>query len=104
MLNKIHNFLIFLEDNHILATVIATVISTYITALSRSLSDDILLPIIYRDGDGDGQEDIKKYENFVIEIFKIRFKIGHFLIELFKFIVMTFLVYILTNGKLAKKK
>ena len=60
MLNRIDNFLKFLEDNHIFATVIATVISTYITALSRSLSDDILLPIIYRDGDGDGEEDIKK--------------------------------------------
>ena len=103
MLNRIDNFLKFLEDNHIFATVIATVISTYITALSRSLSDDILLPIIYRDGDGDGEEDIKKYQNYVIEIFKIKFRVGNFLIELFKFIIMTFLIYLITNGNFGKK-
>ena len=103
MLNRIDNFVKFLEDNHIFATVIATVISTYITALSRSLSEDLLLPIIYRDGDGDGEEDIKKYQNFVIEIFKIKFRIGNFLIELFKFIIMTFLIYLITNGNTSKK-
>lgn len=103
MLNRIENFLKFLDENHILATIVATVISTYITALSQSLSNDILLPIINRDGDGDGEGDIKKYENYVIEIFKIKFRIGNFLIELFKFLVMTFLVYLITNGNLNKK-
>lgn len=104
MLNNIDNFIKFLDDNHIIATVIATMISTYITALSQSLTNDLLLPIFSRDGDGDGQEDIRKYQSFVIEIFKVKFRVGSFLVELFKFLVMTFLIFMISNGTLNKKK
>ncbi len=104
MLINFDNFFNFLEENHIIATVIATLISTYITSLSQSLSNDILLPIFNRDGDEDGVEDINKYENYVLKIFKIKFKVGHFFTEVFKFIVMTFLIYYFTNGyKILKK-
>ena len=104
MLSAINDFIIFLNENHILATVVATVISTYITALSKSFSNDILLPIIYRDGDKDGKEDIKKYEDIIFEVFKIKFRIGNFLIELFKFFSMTFLIFMLTKGNYKKNK
>ena len=103
MLFNIQNFIKFLEENHIIATVIATVISTYITNLSHSLSNDILLPIINRDGDNDGEEDINKYQNYILEIFKIKFRIGNFIIEFIKFITMTFLIYLLSNNNFVKK-
>ena len=102
-----NSFLDFLKDNHIIATVIATIISTHITNLSLSFTNDILLPIIYRDADGDGKADIDKYENYILKIFNIEFKIGSFMLEIFKFMVITYLMFVLSNSfgtNILKKK
>jgi large-conductance mechanosensitive channel len=90
-------FINFLKDNQIIATIIATIISTYITNLSMSFTNDILLPIINRDADGDGKKDIDKYENYIIQIYNIDFRIGSFIIEIFKFIIMTYLMFVLSK-------
>jgi len=90
-------FIKFLAENHIIATVIATIISTYITNLSLSFTNDILLPIINRDGDGDGKSDISKYENYVFKIFDINFRVGNFCLELFKFFIITYLMFFLSK-------
>lgn len=92
------SFIDFLEDNHIITTVIATIISTYITNLSLSFTNDILLPIINRDADGDGKADIDKYENYILRICNIDFKIGSFVLEIFKFIIITYMMYFLSNS------
>ena len=42
--------------------------------------DDILLPIINRDGDGDGKSDISKYENYVFKSVDTTFRVGNFCI------------------------
>ena len=74
----INDFLSFLKNNNILSTIIATVMSTYITQLTTSFADDIVMPIIYRDGDGDGKADIKSLENTVMKVNGINIKIGKF--------------------------
>ena len=94
---EIDAFVKFLEDNHILATVIATIISTYITSLSMSFINDLILPILNRDGDGDGKSDLVKYENYVIKIFNINFRVGNFTIELFKFLIITYFMFIISK-------
>ncbi len=80
----INDFLSFLKNNNILSTIIATVMSTYITQLTTSFADDIVMPIIYRDGDGDGKADIKSLENTVMKVNGINIKIGKFLVVLLK--------------------
>ena len=90
-------FIDFLKENHIIATVIATIISTYITNLSVSFTNDILLPIINRDGDGDGEKDIDKYENYILKIYNINFRVGSFCVEIFKFMIITYLMFIISK-------
>ena len=92
-----NSFLIFLKENQIVATVIATIISTYIINLSMSFTNDILLPIINRDADGDGKKDIDKYENYIIKIYNINFRIGSFAIEIVKFLIIIYLMFILSK-------
>jgi len=80
----INDFLAFLKNNQILSTIIATVMSTYITQLATSFADDIVMPIIYRDGNGDGKADIGSLENTVMDVSGIKIKVGKFLIVLLK--------------------
>ena len=98
MFIDLESFLKFLNENHIIATIIATIISTHIVSLSNSLTDDILLPILCRDADGDGIDDIEKYQKFTISIFKINFKVGNFLIQLFKFLFITYSMFIISKN------
>ena len=55
------------------------------------------MPIINRDGDGDGVKDINKYQNYIIKIYNIEFRIGNFIIEICKFIVITYLMFIISK-------
>ena len=103
MLIDINSFISFLDENHIIATIVATVNSSYITNLSNSLTNDILLPIINRDGDGDGESDIKKYEDLTLNIYNIKFRIGNFIIEGFKFLFMTYLMFLISRAVKDKK-
>ena len=80
----INDFFSFLKNNNILSTIIATVMSTYITQLTTSFADDIVMPIIYRDGDDDGKADIKGLENTVMKVNGIKIKVGKFLVVLLK--------------------
>ena len=93
-----NNFLNFLNTNHILATVVATVISTYITGICNSLTNDILIPIINIDLDGDGKNDIQQIQNFKIKIMNVEIGLGNFILELVKFIFITYLMYLFSNN------
>ena len=92
----VNDFFSFLKNNNILSTIIATVMSTFITQLVTSFADDIIMPIIYRDGDNDGKADIKSLENTVMKVNGISLKVGKFLIVLIK---VTLIFIILFLGK-----
>ena len=83
----------FLTKNNIGTTILATVISTYITELGVSFSDNIILPIIDQDLDGDGKPDIGKLKNLVINIGRCKLKIGSFIITLTKVLLMFVLIF-----------
>jgi len=90
-------FIKFLEKNNIAATAIAAVLSDRINELTNKFFDGMILPIINRDGDGDGEKDIIKLEEMEIIICKVKFKIGQFIYALLKFIVVTYIVFIISN-------
>tara|TARA_B100000161_G_C33491559_1_gene387297 strand:+ start:216 stop:524 length:309 start_codon:yes stop_codon:yes gene_type:complete len=100
-MNIINEFSLFLKNNNIMATIVATVMSTYVTELTTSFADDIVLPIIYRDADGDGKADISKLKNYEFKISGITFKIGNFITILLKVFVV-FLVLFVINKNLKK--
>lgn len=93
---KLYNeFILFLKNNSILTTIIATVMSTQINELTNSIADDIILPVIYRDGDKDGKADIKKLENYKLLLYGINFKVGKFCVVLIKVTVIFFILFLI---------
>lgn len=85
----------FLSSNNIGTTILATVISTYITELGISFSDNIILPIIDQDLDGDGKPDIGKLKNLTFTIGRCKLKIGEFLITFTKVALMFIIIFLI---------
>ena len=90
-----NEFILFLKNNSILTTIIATVMSAQINELTNSIADDIILPIIYRDGDNDGKADIKKLENYKLSLYGIKFKVGKFCVVLIKVTVIFLVLFLI---------
>ncbi len=95
----INEFYTFLNDNQIFATAIATIFSKIISDLSYSFIDNMLLPIINIDLNNDGKSDIADFKNKIININGIHFKFGQFAIEIFKFFIILFILFILSKYK-----
>lgn len=90
-------FIKFLKENNIISTAIAAVLSDRINEVTNSLVNNLIMPIINRDGDNDGEKDIKKLEEKVITISGVRFQIGRFIMALIKFILVTYIIFIVTR-------
>jgi len=94
-------FLKFLSENNVIVTVIATIISSRVSELSECIIDDLFLPILNRDADGDGKADIDDLMKYEYKISGIKFKIGKFIIVLIKFLLILYLTYLIS--KIIKK-
>lgn len=101
-MNLFEEFSSFLKNNNIMATIIATVMSTYVTELTTSLADDIVLPIIYRDADGDGKADIKIIEKYTIKTNGITFKVGKFYVTFLKVLVVFIILFLIKKFLIGK--
>ncbi len=95
--NFIH-FMKFLKDHNILATAIAAVLSERINEVTNIFVENMIMPIINRDGDKDGTRDIKKLEDTEIKIFGINFKIGKVIFAFLKFIIITYVIFIIAKA------
>lgn len=94
--NFVH-FAKFLSNNNVLATAIAAVLSERISDITHAVVDNILMAVINRDGDGDGKSDINNLEDKVIVISGMRFGVGKVLISLIKFIVIAYVIFLLSR-------
>lgn len=86
----------FLEQNKAFATAASIVIATQITILASSFTDNIIVPIFDRDTDGDGKKDIIQFENITFKMFGIKIKIGKFIIDIIKFLIIIYVVFIIS--------
>lgn len=94
--NFVH-FMDFLSANNVMATAIAAVMSDRINDVADSFVDNILMPIIDRDGNGDGKSDIQCLSDKVIIIAGIKFKVGKLIISLMKFIIITYIIFLISR-------
>ncbi len=94
--NFVH-FIKFLRDNNILGVAIAAILSDRIGRVTDSFVNDLIMPILSRDGDGDGEEDIKKLEDKSIMCFGANFRIGKFMTSVIKFVLVTYIIFILAK-------
>jgi len=90
-------FIKFLEENNIIAVAIAAVLSERISEVTNSFVKDIIMPILNRDGDNDGERDIKKLEDAKIKIKGIEFGIGKFIYTIVKFFIIMYIIFIIMN-------
>lgn len=91
-------FIEFLKDHNIVATAIAAVLSDRINEITNTFVDYLVMPIINIDSDYNGEKDIKKIEDSEIVIFGIKFKIGIVLMAIVKFIIITYIVFIIAKS------
>lgn len=91
-------FIKFLQENNIIGVIIASVLSDRVNELTNIFFNDIVMPVINRDGDGDGVKDIKNFEEHKISMFGAKFGVGKFVVTLFKFIIVTYLIFIISNA------
>tara|TARA_B100001093_G_scaffold517136_1_gene597773 strand:- start:1059 stop:1358 length:300 start_codon:yes stop_codon:yes gene_type:complete len=90
-----NEFFEFLSNNNVSATVIATVLSTHVSELTTSFADNIILPIVNVDTDGDGKADIQNLASFKLKVGGFTINFGKFLITLIRvFIIFLVLFYI----------
>lgn len=102
--NFVH-FMRFLSENNVLAISVAAVMSERINDLTNSCVDNLLMPIINRDADNDGVRDIKSLEDTKIEVCGMKFGIGKVTIAVIRFIIITYVVFIISRlmNNIAKK-
>lgn len=91
------NLLEKLSKNEILTSVLITIIAGHITKISDSLTENIILPIIDFDIDGDGSPDGRRLINYEMEIMGTTFKLGKFVTSLVEFILVLYLVNLLSD-------
>ena len=96
-----YDFKDFLLDNNIIITIIATVLSSNITMITKSLMDNIIMPLYNIDLNNDGISDRTNLENFIITYYGTEFKIGKFILTLIEFFIILFILYII--NKFSKK-
>lgn len=86
-------FIKFLDKYNIMGVAIAAVLSDRINELTSEFVNLIIMPIINRDGDGDGIRDSKKLEDRTVTVFGIQFRIGKFIMIIIKFIVIAYIIF-----------
>ena len=101
-MNKLYSefiiqFLHFIKLNNVISIAVATIISNKINDVINSFIECLIMPIINRDGNNDGERDIKKLEEYTIYISGIKFKVGECLITLLKFFIIAYILFILTK-------
>ena len=87
----LENFTKIIMSNSVLFGISIAVLSTFVNELVFSLINDIILPIIDRDGNNDNDPDINKIKNITIKTNGITFKIGAFIVSLIRFIILIFI-------------
>jgi large-conductance mechanosensitive channel len=90
--------------NSVLFGITIAVMSTFVNQLVLSFINDIIMPIIDRDGNNDNQPDINRIANYTITTNGITFKIGAFIVALIRFVLLLFMIFILSIVLIKIKK
>ena len=81
--------------NSVMFGITIAVLSSFVNQLVFSFINDIIMPIIDRDGNNDNMPDINKISNYTVKTNGITFKIGAFIVALIRFILLLFIIFVL---------
>ncbi len=90
--------------NTVLLGITIAVLAAFVNQLVISFINDIILPIIDRDGDDNNEPDINKIANYKVKVNGITFKIGAFILALIRFVLVLFFIFIVCYILLKTKK
>ena len=76
---------------------IATVFSRIVSDLCYSFIENILMPLFKMDLNDDGKPDLNAIGNITIDLLGCKIKLGLFIMEIFKFVIMLFVLFYLTK-------
>jgi large conductance mechanosensitive channel len=91
------HFVNFLKHNKVFPMAIASILSDRINDLANTFVNYIIMPVINRDGDKDGERDIKQLEYRYITLFGIKFMIGKLFVAMLKFMIISYVVFLMTK-------
>jgi len=81
--------------NSVMFGITIAVLSSFVNQLVFSFINDIIMPVIDRDGNNDNQPDINKIVDYKVKTGGITFKVGAFILALIRFILLLFILFIL---------
>jgi large-conductance mechanosensitive channel len=81
--------------NSVFLGITIAVIASFVNQLVFSFINDIIMPIIDRDGDNNNEPDINRIANYTIKTGGITFRIGSFIVALIRFALLIFIIFIL---------
>jgi large-conductance mechanosensitive channel len=81
--------------NSVFLGITIAVIASFVNQLVFSFINDIIMPIIDRDGDNNNEPDINRIANYTIKAGGITFRIGSFILALIRFTLLIFIIFIL---------
>lgn len=94
---QFYTFAHYLTDGGIVTAAIAAILSDKCNIFIGSVIDNVIVPILHCDIDGDGVADIKNLEKKDLEIYGVKIKIGKVIIDFVKFVIVTYLIFIIAK-------
>ena len=94
---NLENFRKYIIEKGVVDTAIGYTMGKHIGNMTDSLFNNIILPFFNKDSDGDGVNDFKKFEDYSKKIYGIDFKIGKFILDLVKFLIMIYCLFIIAR-------
>lgn len=89
-------FIKFLNSNNILSLAVSAVLSSHISKIGKAFVEDFILPVFNKDGDSDGEKDIKPLQDKIVSYRGIQFKVGDFFITVLEFIIISYIVFLIS--------
>lgn len=80
--------------NSVMLGITIAVLATFVNQLVLSFINDIIMPIIDRDGNNDNKPDINKIADYTIKTGGITFRVGAFILALIRFVLLLFMLFI----------
>lgn len=94
----------FFKDVDFLKSIVSIIIAREAKYLTDSLLNDIIMPVINRDVNNDGIDDIDVLKNYKIKVLGAEIKIGNFLITIIKHIIIISIIYLIYKIGLSSSK
>jgi len=81
--------------NTVFLGITIAVMASFVNQLVFSFINDIIMPVIDRDGNNDNQPDINKIADYQVKTGGITFRVGAFILALIRFVILIFILFII---------